>query len=495
MKKSVKITLWVVGIVAGLIILLETCADVAVSSIATKKARAAIESAELPFTVEFGRIHVLLMSGTVEVTDIRFAANGKQLNTKEVDTVDVTLPDLSIRGIRYFDFIRNRRATVNSVKVHNLSAMYKAKKTKMSVKMDSLTVTLHDLYYNLKDSTYGYNDSIYSLKFKHLAFVDPKGLMGIDAHDFKTKNAGALTIGATKIGHTMGKRQLGPIVKEPVSWLNLQLSSIEIAPMNILRYENFLKGVHISKITVKGDKLETLRDLRYKPTKPFPMPQEAIMQLKYPIAIDRVDVAVKAIDVNVLMTDKNCGELKVGKLNATVRDFCNKKGSVMKVDLSANLGDAQANGQFKMHMDNDCHFGLDLYGKDIQTANLNKLLRPLTSMELDCTVDSLRASYTGDKVKAGGKVMMAYHGLSGKVYKGDEIPFKVISQNAGALEYFVNHLIPKSNPRNDSKEPLTFNVEWEKKPEQAFGFYMVGPLIMGAVQTFLPGLFQNKKSK
>ena len=495
MKKSVKITLWVVGIALGVFILLETCADVAVSSIATKKARAAIEAAELPFTVEFGRIHVLLMSATVDVTDIRFAANGKQLNNKGIDTVDVTLPVLSVRGIRYFDFIRNRRASVHSVKVSNLSAMYKEKKSKMSVKADSLTITLHDLYYSLKDSTYGYNDSIYSIKFKHLKFIEPKGLIGIETSDFKTKNAGSITLGATKIAHTMGKRQLGPIVKEPVSWLSMQLSKVEISPMNILRYENFLKGVHLSKITVQGEKLETLRDLRYKPTKPFPMPQEAIMQLKFPIAIDQVDVSVKAIDVNVLMTDKNCGELQVGKLNATVRDFSNKKGSVMKVDLAANLGNARAKGLFKMHMDKDCHFGLDLYGTNIETSNLNKLLRPLTSMELDCVVDSLRASYTGDKVKAGGKVMMAYHGLSGKVYKGDEIPFKVISQNAGALEYFVNHLIPKSNPRNDSKEPLTFNVEWEKKPEQAFGFYMVGPLIMGAVQTFLPGLFQGKKAK
>ncbi|MBO4665429.1 MAG: hypothetical protein J5612_00995 [Paludibacteraceae bacterium] len=495
MKKSVKITLWVVGIIAGIFILFETCADVAVSRIAEKKAHAAIEAAELPFTVDFNRIHVFIMAGSVEVTDIRFAANGKQLNTKEIDTVDVTLPDLSIRGINYFDLLRNKRVSVNSVKVHKLSALYKEKKSKMSVQVDSLTVTVHDLFYSLKDSTYGYNDSIYSLKFKHLAFVEPQGLLGIEANDFKTKNAGPIQLGRTKIAHRMDKRKLGDIVKKPVSWLSMSLNSVEIAPMNILRYEQFLKGVHLSKITVNGDKLETLRDVRYKPTEPFPMPQQAIMQLKFPIAIDQVDVTMKTIDVNVLMTDKNCGEMHVNKLKATVRDFSNKKNSVMKVDLTACLGDAQANALFKMYMNNDCRFDVEMYGKNLETKHLNKLIRPLTSMELDCTVDSLRAKYTGDKVKAGGTVMLAYHGLRGKVHKGDEIPFKIISQNAGALEYFVNNLIPKSNPRNESKEPLSFNVEWEKKPEQAFGMYMVGPLIMGAVQTFLPGLFQGKKVK
>ncbi|MBO4666063.1 MAG: hypothetical protein J5612_04245, partial [Paludibacteraceae bacterium] len=168
MKKSVKITLWVVGIIAGVFILLETCADVVVSRIAEKKVHAAIEAAELPFTVDFNRIHVFIMAGSVEVTDIRFAANGKQLNTREIDTVDVTIPDVSVLGVSYFQLLRNKRVDINAVKVHNLSAMYKAKKTKMSVQMDSLTVTVHDLFYSLKDSTYGYNDSIYSLKFKHL---------------------------------------------------------------------------------------------------------------------------------------------------------------------------------------------------------------------------------------------------------------------------------------------------------------------------------------
>ena len=495
MKKSVKITLWVVGIIVGIFILMETCADVVVSRIAEKKAHAAIEAAELPFAVDFDRIHVFLMAGTVEVTDIRFAANGKQLKNKTIDTIDVTLPGLSVRGINYFDFLRNKRVSVDRVKLHNLCAKYKSKKDKMSVSVDSLTVKVYDLFYSLKDSTYGYNDSIYTLQFHHLAFIEPKGLLGIEAYDFKTKNAGVIQLGKTKIAHTMNKRKLGPIVKKPVSWLSMQLNSVEIAPMNIMRYEQFLKGVHLSKITVKGDKLETLRDVRYKPTEPFPMPQQAIMQLKFPIAIDQVDVTMKTIDVNVLMTDKNCGEMQVNKLKATVKDFSNKKNSVMKVDLSACLGDAQANALFKMYMNNDCRFDVEMSGKNLETKHLNKLIRPLTSMELDCTVDSLRAKYSGDKVKAAGQVMLAYHGLKGKVNKGDEIPFKIISQNAGALEYFVNNLIPKSNPRNESKEPLSFNVEWEKKPEQAFGMYMVGPLIMGAVQTFLPGLFQGKKVK
>lgn len=495
MKKSTKITLWVVGIILGLGVLFVTCADVAVSRIAEKQAHEAIAKAELPFTVDFSRIHVLLMSGTVQMEDIRFAANGKQLKQKGIDTVDVTIPDVTVRSISYWDLLKKKQVSVNTVRIHNICATYKAKGSKMSAKVDSLTVSVHDLFYSLKDSTYGYNDSVYSLKFKHLAFVEPQGLLGIDVHDLKTKNGGEITLGRTWIGHRMGKRDLGPIVKEPVSWLNLRLKSIVISPINLLRWEQFTKGVTVPKITIDGERLETLRDVRYKPTKPFPMPQQAIMAMQFPMKIECVDLSMKTIDVNVLITDNNCGEMQLGPLKATVRDFSNKNGSVMKVDLAGALGEAKVNGLFKMHMNQDCRFDLSLRGKDIQTSHLNKLLRPLTSMELDCMIDSMRADYTGDKVKAAGTVMMAYHGLSGKVYKGDEIPFKIISQNAGALEYFVNHLIPKSNPRNDSKQPLSFNVQWERKDDQAFGLYMVGPIIMGAVETFLPGLFQGKKVK
>ena len=75
----------------------------------------------------------------------------------------------------------------------------------------------------------------------------------------------------------------------------------------------------------------------------------------------------------------------------------------------------------------------------------------------------------------------------------DDIPFKIISQNAGALEYFVNNLIPKSNPRKGLKEPLAYRVEYVRKDMQPVPLYMVMPVILGAVETFLPGFNVNKK--
>lgn len=491
MKKSVKITLWVVGILVGLFVICQTCLDIAASRIAEKKAREALSQANLPYTIDFGSIVTYVASGFVDVNDVHFAAGPGLI--KGVDTLDLVVPQITIGHIRYRDLLK-KRVSINGVRVKRACLVYKQKGSKLLAKVDSASIEVNDLFYSIKDSTYGYNDSIYELYVKHASMIMPDGLMGMEVNDLRHEDGGEIKLGKTRIHHTVGKRELSKILHEPCSWLDLRLKSVVISPMNPFR-EDFSKGLHIPLITVSGDKMETLRDARLKPSKPYIMPQKIITAIKFPIRIDKVQFDMPKLNVEVLIADKNCGELQLDKIKATISDFSDKKGSVMKVNLGANLGGSAISGIFKMHMNDECRFDMSLSGKDIETTCLNPLIRPITAIELNCHIDSVKADYTGDNVKAAGTVMMAYHGLQGKVYKADEIPFKIISQNASAIEYFVNHLIPKSNPRNDSKAPLAFNVEWERKDDQPFPLYMVGPVIMGAVETFLPGLFTGKKVK
>lgn len=494
MKKSVKISLWIVGVLAGLVILFVTCADVAVSRIAEKKAHEALVQANLPYNIDFGRIHVLLMSGCVEVEDIHFGAKGKALKSKAIDTVDVVVPSVAIRHISYRDLIKERKVSIGTVKVRKACALLKGKGNKMNVKADSLTVEAKQLFYSLKDSTFGFCDSLYEVSLHRLQFTDAEGLTSIDANDLCTEDGGEITLGKVRIWNCVGKRELAKIKKEPSTWMDLRLKSVTISPMNPLRTD-FSKGLHLEKVIVKGQHMEVLRDNRIKPTKPFPMPQQVLMSMNFPIKIDRVEFDMPKMDVGVLMTDKNLGELHLGKMGAVIHNFGTKRGNVMSVDLNAELGQGKATGTFKLHNNAECQFDMNLHGKHIETSNLNTLLRPIVAMELDCHIDSLKAKYTGNKTNASGKVMFAYHGMKGKVHKGDDIPIKIVQQNAGAIEYFMNHLIPKSNPRNESKTPLSFNVEVNRDEMQPFPFYVMKPLIIGAVETFLPGLFQGKKVK
>ena len=219
------------------------------------------------------------------------------------------------------------------------------------------------------------------------------------------------------------------------------------------------------------------------------------MQLKFPIQVDVLDAQLKAINVEVLCTEKNMGTLSIKDLQANVSGFSNKRGTTTKMKVKGKLGTGEIGGDINLHMNKNSEFDAFLRGKDIDTKETHSLIRPLAAIELNCMIDSMKIKFKGDNKAINGDMLLAYHGLSGKVYAQDDIPYKIISKNAGALEYFVNHLIPKSNPRNDSKTALAFNVEWKRDDMQPFPLYMVGPLIMGAVQTFLPGLFGSKKVK
>ena len=493
-KKTTKITLWVLGVLFGLGVLVVTSADVAVSRIAEKQARAAIEAAQLPYTIEFDHIHVLLMSGCVELEDIHFGASGKALKNNQIDTVDIKVPNVAFRMISYKDLIKHRKLSVNSLKVRKACAKMKGKSTKLSVEADSLTVELRHLYYCLADSTYGYCDSLYDVSLSRLQFTNARGLIKIEANDLKTEDGGPIFLGNTRIWNSVAKRELANILKEPSTWIDLKLNSVEVSPLNLLRTD-FTKGLTLDKITVKAKHLDVFRDNRLKPTKPFPMPQTVIAGMSYPLRIKRVEFMMPKLDVGVLMTDKNLGQLQVTNIQMVARDFSTKRGNVLKANLTAELGTGKFDGVFRLHNDKECNFDLDLQGREVETSCLTGMLRPIVAMELDCHVDSLKAKYSGNSENITGTVMLAYHGMKGRVFKGEDIPIRIVQQNAGAIEYFVNHLIPKSNPRNDSKAPLEFNVDVKRDEMKPFPLYALTPLIMGAVETFLPGLFQGKKVK
>ena len=492
MKKSNRITLYVVGILIGLVVLFLTCADVWVSRYAEKRVRAELAKAELPYTIDFKHIHVLILGHFVSVDGVLFEANKAALKAAGLDTLHVEIPRVSVSGISYLRLLRDKEVAIHGVDVHKLCAYTKVTKTKMTVKADSVSVGVNDLFFCWADTTYGYNDSVYDLSVHRLQMNVPQSLIRIDARDIETEDGGPIKLGKTRIWNSVGRRELAPRKKEPSTWIDLNLHSVEISPMNLFRTD-FSKGLHVNQITVVGDRFEAFRDARLQPTHPYPMPQTVLLKMKYPIQIDAIDAQLKTIDVGVLCTDKNLGTMQIKDIKANVCDFSTKRGSVMKVDMSAIACEGKVTGQIKMHMDKASTFDVVIRGKGLQTNQLSTMTRPLAAIELNCAVDSLHLRYQATNERADGNVLFAYHGLSGKVYAGDDIPFKIISQNAGALEYFVNNLIPKSNPRKGLKEPLAYRVEYVRKDMQPVPLYMVMPVILGAVQTFLPGFNVNKK--
>ncbi len=537
MKKGVKITLWVVGILAALVILFVTCADVWTSRYAEKIVRQQLEKAELPVAIDFKHIHVLLMTGCVDVEGVVVQCGElKDENKKILDTLSVQIPHVVVSNVRYGQLIRKRIVSIRRVDVVKMSATTKLSQAKVALNTDSLSVTLrnlsynikdsalainqlgvglmnarinmakekinfeidslsvglNDLFYNMKDSTFGYNDSVYNLNVDRFQVKMAQTMMGIEAKKVFTENGGEITLGQTRIWNTCGRRDLAPKMKEPATWIDLHLNSVVISPLNPFRMD-FSKGIAISQITVNGDRFEAFRDARLAPTHPYPMPQTVLMQIKLPIKIDAIDAKLNTLDVGVLCSDKNLGKMQIKNVTASICDFSNKRGSTTVINAIAHVGDGKVNGVIKMYMNKAGKFDIEIKGKDINTNELAHMTRPLAAIELNCAIDSMHLKYSADNERLGGNVLFAYHGLNGKVYGTDDIPFKIISKNAGALEYFVNHLIPKSNPRAGLKEPLAYHVEYVRKDMQPVPLYLVMPVILGAVETYLPGFFVSKK--
>ena len=580
MKKGVKITLWIVGILAALVILFITCADVWTSRYAEKIVRQQLEKVELPVAIDFKHIHVLLMTGCVDVEGIVVESGESRVESRKskvesgelktesqesrvesqksgrspkvesqesgrspkvesqkiLDTLRVEIPHVVVSNIHYGQLLRKRIVAARRIDVLKMSATTKLSQAKVALNVDSLSISLrhpaysikdsaltisklgvelmnskiqmakekinfeidslsfglHDLFYNVKDTTFGYNDSVYNLNVDRFQVKMAQTMMGIEAKKVFTENGGEITLGQTRIWNTCGRRDLAPKLKEPATWIDLHLNSVVISPLNPFRTD-FSKGIALSQITVNGDRFEAFRDARLAPTHPYPMPQTVLMQIKLPIKIDAINAKLKTLDVGVLCSDKNLGKMQIKNVSATISDFSNKRGSTTVINAIAHIGDGKVNGNIKMHMNKAGKFDIEIKGKDINTSELAQMTRPLAAIELNCAIDSMHLKYSADNDRLGGNVLFAYHGLNGKVYGADDIPFKIISKNAGALEYFVNHLIPKSNPRAGLKEPLAYRVEYVRKDMQPVPLYLVMPVILGAVQTYLPGFFVSKK--
>jgi hypothetical protein len=114
-------------------------------------------------------------------------------------------------------------------------------------------------------------------------------------------------------------------------------------------------------------------------------------------------------------------------------------------------------------------------------------------MTCDCHVNRIDVAYKGDKTKAKGSFCMQYQGLDVLVHKEDNIPYKIITDNADLFTGIANSLIPKSNPTAVDIRPRKYAVEWTRDLNMPFAFYLFGPCIDGVKMTMLPGLYVHKQ--
>ena len=534
MKRVTKIVLIVLGAIFAVLTAAIVGTDLWVSGFVQKQVNKSL--ADLPgCEAQCGTIHLRFFSGTASVENLRFYYRGEVVEKKDtlrpgievtVDRVDVgrlfytmlmkkqilisdvhiTRPSLSLwldekhpencfpqiedKGLEKAD-MWFARADLMRLHVKNASLRLKSVRTKLDVAADSLSVTLNDLAY---DSVFHYNDSVYRLSLGSVSVLLPDGRMRLETSNLEHRDQGALKIGATRIANTMRKNKLGDMVKEPVTWIDMQVESVETSPLNPIR-KAMAQDFTLDKIKAVVSRMHVYRDSRYKPTRPFPMPQEILTALPVTFRINQVDAQIKHIYIELATTETNCGDLTLQGIKAVVKNVTNKKNETMVVDGICPVMAGQAKAHMSMTMNKACDFSLDMQAANIDAAFMNPFIRPLIGITFAMQMDGLDTHYAGNSEHALGSFKLLYHGLNIQVHKEDDIPYKIVTKHANTFTQLANTLLTRSNPSSVDVAPRAYQVEWKRDPMMPVAFYLFGPCIDGVKKTLLPGLYVHMQTK
>ena len=527
MKKGGKIALTIFCILLIVGLALFVSADVLLSRLVKSEIDKAFTN--LPIgEASCGDIHIRLFSGTAEVQDLRFSyPPALEIEVEKVEVGRFFYSALLARQIVISDLrLQRPKATVvydskhpdkmfpevhdsslvrigelfesislSRLKITGASLALRDTATGLNIAIDSASVRMHDLSYSWVDSAFQYNDSLYHLDVSAFRCFEPKEPMQIEITDIHTRNGKELTTGETHIKHAVSKKRLGDRRNEPVTWIDLQVESVRTSPFNLFR-KALAQDLTLDSLAVNVKRMDVFRDERHKPKAPFPMPQTILTQLPVTFFVGHVDAKVQQIDIEFASTNVNCGEMHLNHIRAAVEHLTNKKGSIMHVYGNCPI-DKKGKAKAEMHMtlNKACDWHIKMQVHSVNTNYLNSFLRPLIGMTCDCFIDTLTTEYKGNDATANGTFRMLYHGLNVKVHKEDDIPYKIVTKNAGAITSFANTMIPKSNPSKVDIHPRAYAVTWKRNEWQPFPMYLFGPCIDGAKKTMLPGLYVHKQVK
>lgn len=487
----------VVGCIVVVLAVLFFTADMIVSRVADKQIRKVLQE-KYDGYADFGRLRIRPWAGMVTIDDVAFSSAKTMELPADKPGFALRVGKVSVRNIDLFSLIRKQQMPVCKLKVKDaqVQVVQDAKNKYMNLALGVLEVDVHGIGYNLADSSVVYNDSVYRLQLSDFRLITPDSLTALELGSFRTENGGPLMMSGLHVYNTVDRRELA-VIKGcvPETWADMSMDAIVTTPVNLIR-QALSGSVAIDSVRVTSKGGSIFRDARFPPKVPFPMPQEVISQCPIPITIGNVAVQMNKMDIEIATTHVNSGNLSISDMNVEVKDVSTKKGAAIHCLIhDARIGKSRSKGSFTMHLDKDCTFETRLMVRGFELSYMDSLLCPLIGITASADVDTLRANIRGDKVSSTGDFCMIYHDFNVEVHKDVDVPYHFITKNAGFVEGFANTMLPKQNPPMHGHAPRAYQVEWKRNEMAPFPLYMFGPVIDGAVKTFLPGLFLHKKIK
>ena len=539
MTKKKRIILWsVLGGVALILIICIFCADAIVTSIADKELKEALSKND-KVQLSYDKLHVLLMSGTVTLSDIEATIPSPDTLSKVKAEQIIKIQNLDIRGINWLklrkkelnimeitikspqaqivlppkelkkkkkdskaglvaDTLQHADSTaanpfkisVGRIKLKNGSLALTRIGDKFSISADSLNLKVYDLGYDVAEKQMAYNDSLYNVSLNNFNMLSSDGLFQLTVGQLSTADAGAVNIKDIHALNTCKQQSLAKLMgKIPVTWVDAVIPEITTSEFNLVR-QIVQKNIDIQNIDVKGKRVVIYRDTQYPPKVPFGMPQEDIMNIPVPVSVNNIHVTLPNFTAYVTEDGTHAGVMPLNHLNINMNSFNNKHGNTLASQINGKLGESKLNINLSLHNDKACTFDYSFYSEDISSDILNGFIHPLSGTSLYANFHSIDIKTKGNKQANRGTFCMIYDSLSMHITKEDA-PER-LAKNAGVINAFAPAVIQKQNPRSHGKDPFVAEIDLPRNPQKNFVTYVIDPLTDGIMHSAFPeGIYQS----
>lgn len=530
MSRGWRIFVIVLSVVAVLAVAAVLTADVVLTKLADKALREHIRAIDNRY-VDYGSVHVRVGSRSVEMHDVVFSTDtidsltsaGLLVRVEKVAVKHISLrrlirdkclsvgklsidnPHVQFLSVAEENKPQNEPPVADSTKTNSWLAEVEIKRIDVSgasfalryldnqlqLNIDSADVKTGRVGYNLRSDSLFYDDSAYSLLLRRLSFMSSNGLFSARIRELSTEDTGAINVQGIIAGNTVGKFDLADRMgKVPVTWAHAEISRLTTSACNLPRLIT-QKRLLIDTIVVEGERLQVLRDVRYKPKEQYPMPQQEIMSIPVPLEIKTVKSEIAKLEVEFANQIDHCGKMDLRKMNVTIKNFTNSEKATTHITTKGLMGEnAKLNLGLNLTNDKKCHFSADMRIQEATGAALDGFLIPLAGVNLRTNLHDMHCTMAGDSKSATGDFCMIYDSLKINIDK-TKMPVEVVAKHAGVINFVLSLMVPVCNPRNPGHEPFTCKVSAERDPMDNFAMYMFGPVIDGLEQTLLPKFVHN----
>lgn len=379
---------------------------------------------------------------------------------------------------------------IDTIFLHDACADFASTTDHLHTSLDSLSLGVYGLGYSLLDSIpYHYNDSVYTFSIARAHVITPDSLIEVHNAGIRYTNGGALEIGRTRVHHTVGRWDLGPRKgNTPQAWIDLTMRSLTTSQKNVVR-EALTLGEHfvLDTVHVAVERMEIHKDARFPIREPHGILQQALLQIHYPFHIRRVNAQLDDMVIHLGKDTAAVGTMQLGPLQATISNITAVPNETIRVKAEGRMGKGDINLQLDMIVNRAGNWHMALDAKHLDMHHLDGFIYPIAGMRIGCDVSHLVADYGGDGQVATGTFCMEYTNLD--VYADSVSPVKVVAKMSGLINSFAKTMLPHQNPIRPGAAPRAYSVKWKNDPWKEPALFYIGPVINGAVETMLPGIF------